>query len=226
MEPSQVPFMTVYILRRLLMLIPILLGVSFLTFAIIKVTPGDPAQIMLGMRATPEKIAQLHQQLHLDDPFLAQYGRYVWNALHGDLGRSIRGGTPVLQEILNRFPSTLELTVFALVLAVTGRGFGWGHRRDGQEPLGGWRRDGDFPGGAIYPRVLAGDHPAHHLRGRAEMGLGDGRAGYQGPDIARLLPGNRPWGHPRPPDPLIHSRSRPGGLRPDGPGKGAGRDGR
>ena len=112
--------MTVYITRRLVMLIPILLGVSFLTFAIIKVTPGDPAQLMLGMRATPEKIAQLHQQLHLDDPLLVQYGRYLWNVLHGDFGRSIRGGTPVLQEIMARFPKTLELTAFALVLAVLG----------------------------------------------------------------------------------------------------------
>jgi len=112
--------MTVYITRRLVMLIPILLGVTFLTFAIIKLTPGDPAQIMLGMRATPEKVAQLRQQLHLNDPFLVQYGRYVWNALHGDLGRSLRGGTPVLKEILTRFPSTLELTAFALVLAILG----------------------------------------------------------------------------------------------------------
>jgi peptide/nickel transport system permease protein len=112
--------MTVYITRRLVMLIPILLGVTFLTFAIIKLTPGDPAQIMLGMRATPEKVAQLRQQLHLNDPFLVQYGRYVWNALHGDLGRSFRGGTPVLKEILTRFPSTLELTAFALVLAILG----------------------------------------------------------------------------------------------------------
>ncbi len=110
--------MTTYIIRRLLMLIPILLGVSFLTFAIIKVTPGDPAQIMLGMRATPEKIAELHKTLHLDDPFLVQYTRYVWNALHGDLGRSIRGDTPVLDEIIKRFPSTLQLTLGALFVEI------------------------------------------------------------------------------------------------------------
>ena len=107
-----------FLIRRLLMLIPILLGVSFLTFAIIQVTPGDPARLMLGMRATPEQVAELRHTLHLDDPFFVQYGRFVWNALHGDLGTSIRSGTPVFKEILARFPSTLELTVAALAFAV------------------------------------------------------------------------------------------------------------
>ena len=107
-----------YIFRRLLLMIPILLGVTFLTFAISKATPGDPAQLMLGTRASAEKIAELHKVLGLDDPFLVQFGRYVWNALHGDLGRSIRGDTPVIQELLDRFPSTLQLTVSALFLSI------------------------------------------------------------------------------------------------------------
>ena len=110
--------MTTYVLRRLIMLIPILIGVSFLTFAIIQITPGDPARIMLGMRATPEKVAEIHKAMHLDDPFFLQYGRYVWNALHGDLGRSIRGDIDVLQDILSRFPSTLQLTLGAMVVEV------------------------------------------------------------------------------------------------------------
>jgi peptide/nickel transport system permease protein len=110
--------MGLYILRRILMLIPILLGVSFLTFSIIKITPGDPVQIMLGMRATPEKVAEMRKTLGLDDPFLVQYGRYLLRVAQGDLGRSIRGGTPVLDEILLRFPSTLQLTLSALTLAV------------------------------------------------------------------------------------------------------------
>lgn len=110
--------MLMYTLRRLLMLIPILLGVTFLTFAIAQVTPGDPAVLALGNQATPERVAALRQQLGLNDPLLVQYGRYVWNALHGDLGRSIRGGTPVLTEILDRLPSTVELTVAAMLFAV------------------------------------------------------------------------------------------------------------
>ncbi|MCE5207976.1 MAG: ABC transporter permease [Chloroflexi bacterium] len=109
--------MVSYIIRRILMLIPILLGVSFLVFAIAEVTPGDPVVIMLGTRATPEKIASLRAELHLDDPFFQRYLRFVWNAAHGDLGRSIRGQTPVLQEILDRLPSTAQLALAAIVFA-------------------------------------------------------------------------------------------------------------
>jgi len=112
--------MLMYVIRRLLMLIPILLGVTLLTFAIVQVTPGDPVALMLGPAATPERVAAMRQQLGFDDPVLVQYGRYVWNALHGDLGRSVRGQTPVLGEILARFPSTVELTVAAMLLAVIG----------------------------------------------------------------------------------------------------------
>jgi peptide/nickel transport system permease protein len=112
--------MTMYIVRRLLMIVPILLGVTFLTFAIAQVTPGDPVVLMLGQYATPERVAELREQLGFNDPFLVQYGRYVWNALHGDLGKSIRGQTPVLDEILARFPSTLQLTVAAMIMAIVG----------------------------------------------------------------------------------------------------------
>jgi ABC-type dipeptide/oligopeptide/nickel transport system permease component len=103
-----------------LTLIPILFGVSLLTFAIAKLTPGDPVVLMLGNLATPERVATLRAQLGLDDPVLVQYGRFVWNALHGDLGVSIRGQRPVMQDILERFPTTLELTVSAMALAVVG----------------------------------------------------------------------------------------------------------
>jgi len=112
--------MAMYALGRLLMLIPILLGVMFLTFAIAQVTPGDPVVLMLGNYATPERVAEMREQLGFDDPFIEQYGRYVWNAAQGDLGKSIRGQTPVLREILDRFPSTMQLTVSAMVLAIVG----------------------------------------------------------------------------------------------------------
>jgi ABC-type dipeptide/oligopeptide/nickel transport system permease component len=112
--------MLLYIARRLLTLIPILFGVSLLTFAIAKLTPGDPVVLMLGNLATPERVAILRAELGLDDPVLVQYGRFVWNALHGDLGVSIRGQRPVMQDILERFPNTLELTISAMALAVVG----------------------------------------------------------------------------------------------------------
>lgn len=110
--------MIAYIIRRVLMLIPILLGVSFLVFAIAEVTPGDPVVIMLGNRATPERVATLREELHLNDPFLLRYARFVWNAAQGDLGRSIRGQTPVSKEILDRLPSTAELAVGATIFSV------------------------------------------------------------------------------------------------------------
>jgi peptide/nickel transport system permease protein len=109
--------MALYVVRRLLMLVPILVGVSLLTFAILQVTPGDPAVLMLGQYATPERIAGLREELGLNDPLPLQYGRYVWRALHGDLGRSFRSQRPVVEEILDRFPSTLELTLAALLLS-------------------------------------------------------------------------------------------------------------
>jgi len=107
-----------YIIRRVLTLIPILLGVSFLVFAIAEVTPGDPVVIMLGNRATPERVAALRQELHLNDPFIERYARFVFNAAQGDLGRSIRGQTPVSQEILDRLPSTAELAFAAVIFAI------------------------------------------------------------------------------------------------------------
>jgi peptide/nickel transport system permease protein len=75
---------------------------------------------MLGVYGTPERIAEVRRQMGLDQPIAVQYVRYVWNAAHGDLGKSIRGQTPVMQEILDRFPSTLELTASAMIIAVSG----------------------------------------------------------------------------------------------------------
>jgi peptide/nickel transport system permease protein len=113
-----IPKMLSYIFKRLISLVFVLLGVSFLVFAIGKVTPGDPVQMMLGNRANPEDIARLRNQLHLDDPLLVQYGKYVWAVVHGDLGRSYRGQTPVLQEILMRAPASLELGIAAFLISI------------------------------------------------------------------------------------------------------------
>ena len=107
--------MATYILRRLFYFIPVMLAVSFLVFVIAEITPGDPVAIMLGVRATPERVAEVRAALQLDDPFLVRYGRFIWNALQGDLGTSIRGQSPVLDEILSRLPSTFELTLAAII---------------------------------------------------------------------------------------------------------------
>lgn len=107
-----------YVIRRLLMLIPILLGVIFLTFLIAQITPGDPAALALGPMATTEQIAQLRTHLGLDDPLLKQFYRYLSQVFRGNLGLSIRGQTPVMQDILLRLPSTLELAGMAMLMAV------------------------------------------------------------------------------------------------------------
>lgn len=110
--------MGTYILKRIFMLLPVLLGISLLIFAIAKITPGDPAAIMAFPNTTPARIEYLRHQLGLDQPIYVQYGRFLWNALHGDLGVSYRGSVPVLRDILDRLPSTIELTLAALVITI------------------------------------------------------------------------------------------------------------
>jgi ABC-type dipeptide/oligopeptide/nickel transport system permease component len=115
-----------YIARRVLSTIPVLFGVSLLVFLMLELTPGDPVQLMLSeFQTTPEQIARLRAQLHLDEPLPVQFGRFVWDALHGDLGTSIRTRRPVVQEIEDNFPSTLQLAVAGLVVAaILGVGLG------------------------------------------------------------------------------------------------------
>jgi peptide/nickel transport system permease protein len=109
-----------FMVRRLLHAIPVLLGVSFLVFSMLHLVPGDPVLIMLqGSQASAEQITQLRGELGLDQPFLVQYGRYLWNLLHGDLGMSYRKRIPVLELIMSQAGSTLQLTLAALLLAVT-----------------------------------------------------------------------------------------------------------
>jgi len=109
--------MGAYILRRLVMVVPVLLGVTLLVFSIAKLTPGDPVHLMLGFTATPQQVALLRSELHLDDPIPVQYARFLWGVLHGDLGVSFRTQFPVLGEILDRLPNTLQLTVAATAVA-------------------------------------------------------------------------------------------------------------
>lgn len=109
--------MSRYLLQRILLVIPVLIGVSIAAFMMSHLVPGDPVTVMLGDRATAEDAARLREQLGLNDPLIVQYGRYVRDALSGDFGTSIRSGQPVLTEILARFPSTLILTTCACILA-------------------------------------------------------------------------------------------------------------
>jgi peptide/nickel transport system permease protein len=107
-----------YIIRRLLLVIPVLLGVSLMVFAIAKVTPGDPARMMAGPTAKQETIQKLHRQLGLDEPVFVQYGRFLWKAIHGDFGVSYRGQNNVMRSILVRFPFTVQLSLAALGISV------------------------------------------------------------------------------------------------------------
>jgi len=109
--------MTTYILRRLLLAIPVLLGVSFLVFWSIRWVPGDPAIALAGELATPEFVAQVRQEMGLDQPVLVQYGRYLWRAVQGDMGRSVKSSLPVVQEITTRLPKTLTLAATSLLLS-------------------------------------------------------------------------------------------------------------
>ena len=114
-----------YLLRRLALTIPILLGVSLLVFLMLHSAGGDPAQSILGARADPESIAQLRQDLGLDRPLLVQYVAFLSGAVRGDFGRSYRSNTPVTTEIAARFPATIELAIAAMAIAVvTGVVFG------------------------------------------------------------------------------------------------------
>jgi len=106
-----------YIGKRLLALIPILLGVTFIVFAIMSLTPGDPGTLMLGPTAPKEAIDQLNHELGYDQPFLKRYVQYVSNAIKGDFGKSYRTHRPVFEDIFAKFPTTLLLAVFGVAVA-------------------------------------------------------------------------------------------------------------
>ncbi|MED4017596.1 ABC transporter permease [Sutcliffiella cohnii] len=111
--------MFVYIIRRLLQTIPVMIGVTLAVFLMIHLIPGDAAVIMAGEQANPEQIEQMRENLGLNDPLHEQYLRYVGNAIQGDLGNSIRTKRPVVNEIFDsRFWVTVQLAVIGTALAV------------------------------------------------------------------------------------------------------------
>jgi peptide/nickel transport system permease protein len=107
-----------FVVRRLLLLIPILLGVSILVFLWIRALPGSPAAALLGERASPEAVAQIEEQYGLDRPIHIQYWAYLKQVASGNLGTSIISRQPITEEIKRRFPATVELAFSAMVFAV------------------------------------------------------------------------------------------------------------
>ncbi|HKT06829.1 MAG TPA: ABC transporter permease [Gemmatimonadaceae bacterium] len=110
--------MGTFLLRRLLLAIPTLLGVLVVVFALLYIAPGDPVMEMVGERADSATIAQLRKQLHLDEPRPKQFAAYASGVIHGDLGTSFITGRPIARDIAERFPKTLELACAAMLLAV------------------------------------------------------------------------------------------------------------
>jgi ABC-type dipeptide/oligopeptide/nickel transport system permease component len=107
-----------FLVRRVLLTIPVLLGVATLVFSMIHLVPGDPAQAMLGDGASPQDIAELRGNLGLDRPLPAQYATFLRNAITGDLGKSFRTGQPVTLMIAERVPATAELAFAAMAVAL------------------------------------------------------------------------------------------------------------
>ncbi|HXL02282.1 MAG TPA: ABC transporter permease [Candidatus Atribacteria bacterium] len=108
-----------YITKRLLMLIPVLLGASILAFSLIHLAPGDPARTIAGEHASAQTIERIQTKYGLDKPLITQYWIWLKQALRGDFGRSIVSNEYVSKEILSRFPNTLELALFSMFIAIT-----------------------------------------------------------------------------------------------------------
>ena len=107
-----------YIVKRLLMLIPVLLGTSIIAFSLMHLAPGDPARTMAGEHASSRTINAIREKYGLDKPLYVQYGVWLGNVFRGDLGRSIASNEYVTKEILDRLPNTFELALLAMILAI------------------------------------------------------------------------------------------------------------
>jgi peptide/nickel transport system permease protein len=107
-----------YIIKRLLQIIPVILGVTLIAFALIHLAPGDPVRTMLGQHATQQEIDDIRAKYGLDQPLYVQYFIWLGDVLHGDLGRSILSHEQVTTEIASRFPNTIELAIAAMIFAI------------------------------------------------------------------------------------------------------------
>lgn len=117
--------MVTYILKRLLIAIPTLVGIVLISFALLRAIPGSPAHVLVGERASPEVIAAYEKKLGLNLPIVAQFSSYLWATAQGNLGVSYFTGVPVLHSLLQKFPNTLRLAVAAMLFALlTGTALG------------------------------------------------------------------------------------------------------
>ncbi|HWO05012.1 MAG TPA: ABC transporter permease, partial [Methylomirabilota bacterium] len=110
--------MLAYVGTRLLLVVPTLFGVTIVTFVLTYILPGNPALVKAGPLATPQHIAEMERRMGLDQPVVVQYWRYLRGLFRGDLGESHTTGRPVLEDLIQRVPATLELTVAALLVAL------------------------------------------------------------------------------------------------------------
>lgn len=107
-----------FFVRRFLLVVPVLFGLLVLTFVLVRVVPNDPSAALAGQNATPEQLAEIRAKYGFDRPLAVQFLVYVRQVAQGDLGRSLQSGRPVVQDILQRLPATIELTFAALLLGV------------------------------------------------------------------------------------------------------------
>ncbi|MDN3017025.1 ABC transporter permease [Paenibacillus sp. BSR1-1] len=110
--------MLMFIFRRLLQTIPVVIGVTFVVFFIMQLVPGDPAVLLAGEGASKETINGIREQLGLNRPLLVQYFDYLTNIFHGDFGTSLKNSQPVLDEIMVRLPITMELAFFSILITI------------------------------------------------------------------------------------------------------------
>ena len=110
--------MTRYIIRRLLQLVPVIIGISIIVFLMMSLIPGDPVRLMLGQHINEQTYENVRQSLGLDKPMVARYLTYMWNILHGDFGRSYIQHQAVTQMLSDKIPVTFQLTMVAMVIAV------------------------------------------------------------------------------------------------------------
>lgn len=107
-----------FVTKRILMLIPTLLGISFIVFTIMSLTPGDPGRLILGNTASQESVDQLNEELGFYDPFIVKYANYVKDAVTGDFGNSYRNNKPVFEEIMLKMPITIKLVIIAMTIGI------------------------------------------------------------------------------------------------------------
>ncbi|WP_409366612.1 nickel ABC transporter permease [Lysinibacillus sp. 38-6] len=110
--------MTLFIIKRIAQIIPVTLGVTLVVFLIMQMIPGDPALILAGEGASNETVEELRENLGLNKPLYVQYGEYINNLVHGDMGHSLKNKQPVLEEITTRLPITIELAFYSILITI------------------------------------------------------------------------------------------------------------